>query len=113
MPPAGAHSTARLVATHYGFYNTVVGVGILVGNLATGAVVGAARDAGSDWAVWAGLSVIGVVAASALHRLDRSEPADEKHAQTTEASGRHSLPPGDTVGTRTTGAKFEKTGRFR
>ncbi|MGY1898070.1 MFS transporter [Nocardia gipuzkoensis] len=71
MDTVVALSNGRLVATHYGFYNTVVGVGILVGNLATGAVVGAARDAGTDWAVWAGLSVIGVVAASALHRLDR------------------------------------------
>ncbi|WP_282783856.1 MULTISPECIES: MFS transporter [unclassified Nocardia] len=61
----------RLVATHYGFYNTVVGVGILVGNLATGAVVGAARAAGVDWAVWAGLMVIGALSALALYRLDR------------------------------------------
>ncbi|WP_425295601.1 MDR family MFS transporter [Nocardia abscessus] len=113
MDTVVALSNGRLVATHYGFYNTVVGVGILVGNLATGAVVGAARDAGSDWAVWAGLSVIGVVAASALHRLDRSETADEKHAQTTEAGGRHSPPLGDTIGPRTTGAKFEDTGRVR
>ncbi|MBF6222002.1 MFS transporter [Nocardia abscessus] len=61
----------KLVATHYGFYNTIVGVGILAGNLGTGAVVGAARSAGADWAVWAGLSVIGAVAAVALYRLDR------------------------------------------
>ncbi len=59
-------SGGKLVATHYGFYNTVVGVGILVGNLATGAVFGAARAAGAGWAVWAGLGVIGVVAAVAL-----------------------------------------------
>ncbi len=65
-------SGGRLVATHYGFYNTVVGVGILAGNLATGAVVGAARDAGADWAVWAGLMAVGVVAAAALYRLDRT-----------------------------------------
>jgi len=26
-----------LVGTHYGFYNTIVGIGILAGNLATGA----------------------------------------------------------------------------
>ncbi|MBF6299635.1 MFS transporter [Nocardia amamiensis] len=68
----------RLVATHYGFYNTVVGVGILVGNLATGAVIGAARAAGADWAVWAGLTLIGAIAALALHGLDRSAPA--RHA---------------------------------
>ncbi|MBF6135424.1 MFS transporter [Nocardia otitidiscaviarum] len=61
----------RLVATHYGFYNTVVGVGILVGNLATGAVVGAARAAGVDWAVWVGLMVIGALSALALYGLDR------------------------------------------
>ncbi|WP_406274468.1 MFS transporter [Nocardia sp. NBC_00881] len=65
----------KLVATHYGFYNTIVGVGILVGNLATGTVVGAARAAGADWAVWAGLGLIGALAAFALLRLDRSESA--------------------------------------
>ncbi|CCF64789.1 MFS transporter [Nocardia cyriacigeorgica] len=68
-------SGGKLVATHYGFYNTVVGVGILAGNLAAGAVVGAARDAGADWAVWLGLGLIGVVAAFALHRLDRAAHA--------------------------------------
>ncbi|MGK8507053.1 MFS transporter [Nocardia asiatica] len=68
-------ANGRLVATHYGFYNTVVGVGILIGNLATGAVVGAAHDAGAAWAVWVGLIAIGALAALALHRLDRSERA--------------------------------------
>ncbi|MGY1943977.1 MFS transporter [Nocardia asiatica] len=65
----------KLVATHYGFYNTIVGIGILAGNLATGAVVGTARAAGADWAVWAGLSAIGALAAAALHRLDRAPAA--------------------------------------
>lgn len=60
----------RLVATHYGFYNTVVGVGILLGNLATGAIVGAARAADVEWAVWAGLVIIGATATFALHRLE-------------------------------------------
>ncbi|MGQ4599610.1 MFS transporter [Nocardia sp. R6R-6] len=64
----------KLVATHYGFYNTIVGIGILAGNLATGAVVGAARAAGADWAVWAGLGLIGATSTFALHRLDRSQP---------------------------------------
>ncbi|MEV5832605.1 MFS transporter [Nocardia sp. NPDC052112] len=68
-------ANGRLIATHYGFYNTVVGVGILIGNLATGAVVGAAHSAGADWAVWAGLTGIGAIAALALHGLDRSAPA--------------------------------------
>lgn len=62
----------RLVATHYGFYNTVVGIGILVGNLATGALLGAAHAAGADWAVWLGLAVIGALAAVALGALHRS-----------------------------------------
>ncbi|MFE5285747.1 MFS transporter [Nocardia sp. NPDC056611] len=62
----------RLVATHYGFYNTVVGIGILIGNLATGALLGAAHAAGTEWAVWLGLVVIGVIAAVALAVLDRS-----------------------------------------
>ncbi|MET8425932.1 MFS transporter [Nocardia sp. NPDC004860] len=63
----------RLVATHYGFYNTVVGIGILVGNLATGALLGAAHAAGADWAVWLGLAVVGALAAVALHVLNRSD----------------------------------------
>lgn len=37
-----------LVGPHYGFYNTIVGVGILAGNLATVAALSAARDAGVD-----------------------------------------------------------------
>ncbi|WP_245665708.1 MDR family MFS transporter [Nocardia sienata] len=81
----------KLVATHYGFYNTIVGIGILAGNLATGAVVGATRAAGADWAVWAGLGLIGALSAFALHRLDRSHPqvqADGEqdiHPTTTQA----------------------------
>lgn len=61
----------RLVATHYGFYNTIVGVGILIGNLATGALLQAARDAGTDELLWGGLALVGLVAGLALHRLDR------------------------------------------
>lgn len=75
-------SGERLVATHYGLYNTIVGVGILVGNLATGAVVGAARDAGVDWAVWAGLAAIGAVATLALVRLERANARPAEPAQT-------------------------------
>ncbi len=41
-----ALSWDRLVATHYGLYNTVCGVGILLGNLGTGWVLGVARSAG-------------------------------------------------------------------
>ncbi|MCV7075776.1 MFS transporter [Mycobacterium szulgai] len=61
----------RLIATHYGFYNTIVGIGILLGNLATGAIMGAAKQAGVGEIVWAGMILVGIVAALALHRLDR------------------------------------------
>lgn len=61
----------RRVATHYGFYNTIVGGGILVGNLATGAMMGAARQAHVGQLVWIGLVVVGIIAAVALDRLNR------------------------------------------
>lgn len=63
----------RLLATHYGFYNTVIGVGILLGNLATGAIMGAARQAGMGALVWAGLTLVGIFAALGLHRLDAGD----------------------------------------
>ncbi|NNH75136.1 MFS transporter [Nocardia uniformis] len=88
----------RLVATHYGFYNTVVGIGILLGNLATGAVVGAARAAGVDWAVWVGLMVIGAVSACALYRLDNAASVGRHRTQvrrTSEAPAQ-ARPPGRT-----------------
>ncbi|MBF6301966.1 MFS transporter [Nocardia amamiensis] len=95
-------ANGRLVATHYGFYNTVVGVGILIGNLATGAVVGAAHDAGADWAVWVGLIAIGALAALALHGLDRSERAVVRASggvdpDTATSSERHDRALGRTV----------------
>lgn len=62
----------RLVATHYGFYNTIIGVGILAGNLGTGALMQAARDAGAPELIWAALSLIGGLTALALFCLNRS-----------------------------------------
>ncbi|STZ44392.1 MFS transporter [Mycolicibacterium gilvum] len=73
----------RLVATHYGFYNTIIGVGILAGNLGTGALMQAARDAGAPELIWAALSLIGGLTASALFYLNRSgrlQPAPVKAA---------------------------------
>ncbi len=61
----------RLVATHYGLYNTIVGVGILLGNLFTGSLFGIARDAGYPWLTWAGLVTLGAVCVLALHLIDR------------------------------------------
>lgn len=65
-----ALSNDRMVATHYGLYNTIVGVGILVGNLATGAVLDAAAAAGVPAAPWLGLAALGAGCAWWLHRLD-------------------------------------------
>ena len=61
----------RLVGTHYGFYNTIVGIGILVGNLATGAMMQAARTAGREELVWLALTAVGLTAAAALYQLER------------------------------------------
>ncbi|MGV9637100.1 MFS transporter [Nocardia rhamnosiphila] len=71
----------RLVGTYYGFYNSVVGIGILIGNLATGAVFGAARASDAEVLVWIGLSLIGALSAVALARLAR---AGTDHSGTAE-----------------------------
>ncbi|MEV0442381.1 MFS transporter [Streptomyces spectabilis] len=62
----------RLVATHYGLYNTVCGVGITVGNLLTGAALDAARGAGLPALPWAALLALGLACASALYGLHRT-----------------------------------------
>jgi MFS family permease len=72
-------SGGRIVATHYGFYNTIVGVGILLGNLATGSIMGAARNLGVGELLWLGLVLVGILSALALYRLDhakRLEPVE-------------------------------------
>ncbi|SEK25286.1 MFS transporter [Rhodococcus maanshanensis] len=71
-----ALSGNRLVATHYGFYNTVVGVGILLGNLGTGAVFGRAREAGLGALTWAVLTLIGIACVGFLYLLERSGRLD-------------------------------------
>lgn len=72
MDTVVALSGERLVGTHYGFYNTIVGVGILAGNIATGALVEAARDPGLGALVWAALAGIGLLSAAALRALARN-----------------------------------------
>lgn len=62
----------RLVATHYGFYNTVVGVGILLGNVATGSLIQLARDIGLPELSWVVLIVVGAVPLLGLYGLNRS-----------------------------------------
>ena len=72
MDTVVALSGGRLVGTHYGFYSTVVGTGILAGNVATGALVQAASDRGLGVLVWVMLGVIGLLSASALRTLARN-----------------------------------------
>ncbi|WP_369251631.1 MFS transporter [Streptomyces sp. R41] len=62
----------RLVATHYGLYNTICGIGITLGNLLTGAALDAARAAGMSALPWLVLFVLGVVCAAFLHGLYRA-----------------------------------------
>ncbi|MEU4718103.1 MFS transporter [Nonomuraea dietziae] len=54
----------RMVATHYGFYNTIAGAGIAVGNV----VVGRMLDAGTSRA-WLTLTGVGMVSALAVSLL--------------------------------------------
>ncbi|MCK8438864.1 MFS transporter [Streptomyces sp. D2-8] len=65
-------SADRLVATHYGLYNTICGVGITVGNLGTGAALDAARAAGVPALPWITLSALGLACAAALYGLHRT-----------------------------------------
>lgn len=63
-------SSERLVATHYGFYNTIIGVGILAGNFAIGALLGTEHRLDTDELVWAALILVGLIAATGLYRHD-------------------------------------------
>lgn len=74
----------RLVATHYGLYNTICGVGITLGNLLTGAALDAARAAGVSALPWIALFVLGLACAAALyglHRTGRLAPPTVREAQ--------------------------------
>ncbi|CAL9324725.1 MFS transporter [Streptomyces sp. SudanB52_2052] len=62
----------RLVATHYGLYNTICGIGITVGNLGTGAALDAARAAGMPALPWITLCALGLACAAALYGLHRT-----------------------------------------
>ncbi|WJV47769.1 MFS transporter [Streptomyces flavofungini] len=62
----------RWVATHYGLYNTVCGIGITAGNLAMGALLDVAENRGLPAVPWLALAVLGVGCALALRSLGRS-----------------------------------------
>ncbi|WP_262056483.1 MFS transporter [Streptomyces sp. STR69] len=62
----------RLVATHYGLYNTVSGLGITLGNLATGALWDFATRHDALWLAWCTLTVTGLLCAASVATLARS-----------------------------------------
>lgn len=77
----------RLVATHYGFYNTVVGVGILAGNLGIATLLDISRRTGFSALAWLALAVVGVVSAVAVYKVGKSVPP-EVSRPTTSLVGR-------------------------
>ncbi|MGW0765564.1 MFS transporter [Streptomyces sp. NPDC002676] len=62
----------RLVATHYGFYNTVSGIGITVGNLGTGALWGFSGQHDVRWLAWSALALTGLACAACVGCLSRT-----------------------------------------
>ncbi|MEU0170570.1 MFS transporter [Streptomyces iakyrus] len=62
----------RLVATHYGLYNTVSGLGITLGNLATGAVWDAADRSDNPQLTWWALAATGGLCAACVGLLART-----------------------------------------
>jgi predicted MFS family arabinose efflux permease len=79
----------RLVATHYGLYNSVCGIGITLGNLLTGASLDAARAAGLPALPWLCLLGLGLVSAASLYGLHRTgrlaSPAPERGPESVTA----------------------------
>ncbi|MFI5538848.1 MFS transporter [Nocardia sp. NPDC051900] len=76
MDTVVALSGNRLVATHYGLYNTIVGIGILLGNLGIGTLLDRTREAGMSALAWAALVAVGAAAAAGLLALARSGRLD-------------------------------------
>ncbi|MFF4605000.1 MFS transporter [Streptomyces sp. NPDC001339] len=62
----------RLVATHYGLYSTICGVGITLGNLLTGGALDASRAAGLPALPWLALPALGLACSAALYGLHRT-----------------------------------------
>nr|WP_206323834.1 MFS transporter [Streptomyces sp. HNM0574] len=76
----------RLVATHYGLYNTICGIGITLGNLLTGASLDAARAAGISAIPWLVLCALGLGCGAALYGLNRTGHLTARPAPTGSAT---------------------------
>ncbi|MGV9358556.1 MFS transporter [Streptomyces misionensis] len=81
MDTVVALSGGRLVATHYGFYNTVSGLGISLGNLGTGALWDHTRRHDATWLTWVALTATGAACATAVAALVRSGRLAAPHPQ--------------------------------
>ncbi|MFJ2783776.1 MULTISPECIES: MFS transporter [unclassified Streptomyces] len=68
MDTVVALAKGRWVATHYGLYNTVCGIGITLGNLGTGALLDV-----TGWSAvpWLALCAVGLMCAAAMALLSR------------------------------------------
>ncbi|MFC7310184.1 MDR family MFS transporter [Streptomyces monticola] len=84
----------RWVATHYGLYNTVCGIGITAGNLGTGALLDLSRRTGNPALTWLILAALGGACALAVGSLARggwlANPA--RPALEDEPAGRSAVP---------------------
>ncbi|GAT71003.1 MFS transporter [Planomonospora sphaerica] len=83
MATIAALGGERMMGTYYGFYNTLSGLGIAVGNLLTGAALDAGRQAGTPGLPWWAMAAVGGACAVAVLALDRSgrlEPGRQPQA---------------------------------
>ncbi|RPF37427.1 hypothetical protein EDD92_7505 [Streptomyces sp. TLI_185] len=71
MATVVALSGTRLVATHYGLYNTVSGAGIALGNLVNGALWDFALRHDALWLTWAAPTATGLACAASVAALAR------------------------------------------
>ncbi|MFE5870332.1 MFS transporter [Streptomyces roseifaciens] len=85
----------RYVATHYGLYNTICGIGITLGNLLTGAALDAAHAAGTPALPWLALAATGggcALAVFGLHRTGRLTPTAPEESDRADRADRPDEP---------------------
>jgi len=68
-------SRDRLVATYYGFYNTIIGLGILVAYFVVGGLEEIAHYLNNDEIVWSALTFVGIATAAGLYLQARAVSA--------------------------------------
>jgi hypothetical protein len=61
-----------LVATYYGFYNTICGIGIMLGNLLSGTALDLAQSSGLALLPWIAMCALGLLCAAGISMLSRA-----------------------------------------